>query len=1050
MSRTGCLILLLLFLSKTSFGQPCVNGMQGIQTIGPSGQYPSLTVAFDSLRSKGVSGPVILELQTNYNSSAEIFPVKFTKIRCADSVWNIVIRPQAGATGLQLTSNDPTATIDFNNGKFITIDGRSGGTGGTSSLTITNSNTSGSAIRLINDASWNNLKFLDIRGVNSSSFNAVVFITGTDSVTGNDYNRIDTCRIYSGSTAAANLVYSYGTIFKPNTGLTITGCELFDFFSRNDISHGIYIGSNNEKVSITGNSVYQTSPRDYLNLSAFTNVYGIRILTISQGGHIIKDNFIGGTQKNAGGAKMRMTGTFNFKGISISNDSGITKASLVENNLITKIYMHNSANGGDAAMLELGFTDFGDYRFNGNCINNTIGTMTGDSAIIYRNSGNGFFTLRGLSGASISGLDSVNIRLNKIGGLYIDSTSSGTNTLWGLSISPASPFQPFRCLVEGNTIGSPTVPNSLLNGGRYNTAGIILLDNPQQSNLIIRSNTICNLTNRANPVQSATGYVYGIQVAGFFPVSLTITKNKIYNLRHERTSSPAAYPVAGIASYYAGTTPTIYTFSENEIYNLYTDNFSSAGGPFLKVMGLYLDETSTTSNMTINITRNYIHGLNASTSTYANSVIGIYLDQRSNKANVENNMIRLGIDTSGNSYNESVDITGIYELSGITNKYFHNTVVIMGSNQGRGSIAFHTNAPAATNRIIKNNIFVNLHGNSTDTLPRNNCIFIAPSTLGTPSINLDHNSYYFDKPSGAMGVWPGFEIKTFLNWKAITQKDSNSIFTNPNFVDSSGPASGGCIHIKSPTAIEGRGSSSFTTLVDFDGELRNNLSPVDIGADAGNFLQIEPRIAPSNIQTANISSTSATISITRGDGSNRLFVIRRDNPITNSPIDGQGYLPNTNFGSGSNLGNSTFVVADTGSSVIVNNLAAGSTYHVSVFEFNGANTSANYLTSGTQPTSSFTTQAVTGVIDLQSADYSASVFPNPGKTFWITIQSRRSTVAQVSLYSLTSEHLFTEYIPVNNGNNIKELERIKKYPKGVYILKMSIGKSRGTARLIKF
>ena len=49
----------------------------GTYSVGPGGNFVTVTEALDSLRLRGVSTNVILELAADYNSSAEIFPITF-------------------------------------------------------------------------------------------------------------------------------------------------------------------------------------------------------------------------------------------------------------------------------------------------------------------------------------------------------------------------------------------------------------------------------------------------------------------------------------------------------------------------------------------------------------------------------------------------------------------------------------------------------------------------------------------------------------------------------------------------------------------------------------------------------------------------------------------------------------------------------------------------------------------------------------------------------------------------------------------------------------
>jgi endonuclease G len=156
----------------------------------------------------------------------------------------------------------------------------------------------------------------------------------------------------------------------------------------------------------------------------------------------------------------------------------------------------------------------------------------------------------------------------------------------------------------------------------------------------------------------------------------------------------------------------------------------------------------------------------------------------------------------------------------------------------------------------------------------------------------------------------------------------------------------------------------------------------------------EPTVPASNVNFTNVSSASLTVNWTNGNGSGRIVVAKQGSPVDSVPVDGTSYTANAAFGSGSELsaaaaptisrggtmsrmpptmfvsrittstasllksgstaesgtsvavtGSGNFVVfAGTGNNVNVTNLQPSTTYYFSVFEYNGAGTSINYLT----------------------------------------------------------------------------------------------------------
>ncbi|WP_410959327.1 hypothetical protein, partial [Salmonella sp. SAL4433] len=82
---------------------------------------------------------------------------------------------------------------------------------------------------------------VNIKGVTNSPFNGLVLFGETTLTRGNDYNRIDTCNIFAGDTPPANCIYASGSFEKPNTGILINGCNIYDFYKWGDYSNGILI-----------------------------------------------------------------------------------------------------------------------------------------------------------------------------------------------------------------------------------------------------------------------------------------------------------------------------------------------------------------------------------------------------------------------------------------------------------------------------------------------------------------------------------------------------------------------------------------------------------------------------------------------------------------------------------------------------------------------------------------------------------------------------------------------------------------------------------------
>jgi hypothetical protein len=100
-------------------------------------------------------------------------------------------------------------------------------------------------------------------------------------------------------------------------------------------------------------------------------------------------------------------------------------------------------------------------------------------------------------------------------------------------------------------------------------------------------------------------------------------------------------------------------------------------------------------------------------------------------------------------------------------------------------------------------------------------------------------------------------------------------------------------------------SSSATAVINI---LTNELDP----------LASEPTSPATNITVSGQTQTSLTLNFTAGNGFNRIVVAKQGTAITNTPFDGVGYAANSIFGSGTDIGGSTYCVYNgTGNSVTI-------------------------------------------------------------------------------------------------------------------------------------
>lgn len=122
---------------------------------------------------------------------------------------------------------------------------------------------------------------------------------------------------------------------------------------------------------------------------------------------------------------------------------------------------------------------------------------------------------------------------------------------------------------------------------------------------------------------------------------------------------------------------------------------------------------------------------------------------------------------------------------------------------------------------------------------------------------------------------------------------------------------------------------------------------------------LAPTTQATNITATNITDIAITGSVTRGNGSTIIVVVKQGSVVDSFPVDGTAYTAAA-FGAGSQLGTGNFVVHIGSSPFTISGLTEDTVYHIRVFEFNGTGPTSLYNTSSAtgNPTSitTFTTE----------------------------------------------------------------------------------------------
>lgn len=167
------------------------------------------------------------------------------------------------------------------------------------------------------------------------------------------------------------------------------------------------------------------------------------------------------------------------------------------------------------------------------------------------------------------------------------------------------------------------------------------------------------------------------------------------------------------------------------------------------------------------------------------------------------------------------------------------------------------------------------------------------------------------------------------------------------------------------------------------------------------ILANEPTISASNMVFSNNSSTSTTLTFTKGNGSRRIVLAKALSAVNAAPSDSFAYTSKDTFGIGTQIGSGNYVVYnDTGNTVTIKGLSAGTNYHFAIYEFYGTNAYSNYLTSSN----------LTGNITLSMAFYSKSIGNLNSLSTWGTNLDGTGT----SPINFSSNG--TNYYAVNNGS----------------------------------
>lgn len=820
--------------------------LSGTRRIGPTGNYASITAAIADVQAQTLGGALILELEPSYVSTVETFPLTIPALNGASAVNTLTLRPRIGAVNLVITSaNTTAATVDLSGAQFLVIDGRAGGTGTAKQLAIANTSTAGVALRFINEASGNTLRYTTLQGVNTSATSGVVVFSTTAGANGNDNNTLDICAISgSGASTPANGIYSLGTTTTPaqnNSANTIANCNVFNFHATTGTdAAGVRLDGGNTGWTFIGNSFYQTATR--AAGSAF--VRPIYVNNISGNNFTVTGNFIGGNAASAGSTPWMTSGTqaaYGFVGIHLN--VGTIVPSSVQGNFVRNIAW-TSGNGDtflpgvwSGIYVQAGSANIGTVA------GNTIGGGTGTGSVSVTASGLGFAAF-GICSTSTA---AVTIANNTVGSITVNGTTTNVSaSLVGIQVT-AGP-----ATITNNTVGSIATANSLnaVNSSTSPSPGQqvtgILSSSNKSSN--ITGNTVANLNNNYTGTNAA-GQIRGI-VTSSGPN--TIIGNTVHTLS-TTSRNPGTIMEPSVVGISQTSTSSPQSVSQNLVHSL-ANTTTSAG---VTVTGILYSGPTGGTNV---IARNRVHSLEVASQYHNSGLVGMLF--RYGAFTAKNNKIRVGINAAGASTASGASVVGILDVESTARGNFHHNSIYVGGTQiaeTNDTFAMKSHAEA-NDRTFQNNIFINARSNSGGI---GHHYAVAYGPIGNPAgLTAGGNIFLASGTGGVLGSFNNADRATLAAWQAVTGQDTTSAVVDPLFVNPTGTAATVDLHLQ-PNNPAASGALSIATVTDdFDGQPRSGMF-ADVGADAGDFT-LSGDVFPPGISYPQLTSGSTANRVLTG------------------------------------------------------------------------------------------------------------------------------------------------------------------------------------------
>jgi Domain of unknown function (DUF4214) len=789
-------------------------------TVGPT-DYATLQLAFAAINGGTHQGAINVFI---VGDTTETASAVLNASGVGSASYTSILMTPVGARTVSGAIAAGSPLLDLNGAKNMTIDGLN--TGG-NSLTISNTTVSATAgtstIRFISTtaaaggAQNNTVKNCSILGSSTvaegTAGGNILFSTTTangTNVVGNNNNVISGNNIGpAGSNLPLKEISALGTAGNNtvNTGNVIDNNNIFDFFSATANTTGIDIRAGNQNWTISNNRIYQTATRTFTSTALRYAGITFSGTTGTNGNFLtITGNVIGFGAANGTGTTT-ITGSSNeVRGIDLQGASS-SAATSVQGNIISSINQTSSRSSittglasfaGIQAATSAGAAATGAFDI-GTVNGNTIGSLDGSSTIVI-NATSTTANTTPVFGILALSTSSNNVSNNKIGAITIQSTGTVTG---------------FRGIFPGTTAATTQIISNNIIGGTGSGA--------------------------ITDTQSGSYALYGIQTS---TAACVITGNLIRNIAGNANVSGSVNE-SGIA-FTSTSTSAVSIISRNTVFNL----TNSSGSVATNIYGMDLTMSTTAAVNGNLVERNYVHSLNVISTDATSQIYGMIIRGGNTTGTatttVQNNMIRLGLDASGNPITTGFLIRGIRDSAAgaggnTNNSYYFNSVYIGGTGVASSSNSqafFSDQVTSATSpRDIRDNIFWNARSNAAGT-GKNYAIAVGGTAPNPAGLTSNYNDLYATGTGGFVGLFNSVDQTTLANWQAATGQDANSISADPLFVNPTGTSSTVDLHIQSGSPAISAATSITTTTAspltgitnDFDNDPRPAISP-DIGAD---------------------------------------------------------------------------------------------------------------------------------------------------------------------------------------------------------------------------